>query len=85
MKAWLATAGLIVSLIQGAVELVKSFEVGGFGVEKKNVVLSMLESTYGFIKEKFDVSYAWSDVKGVVSTAIDAIVGFMNTVGIFKK
>lgn len=85
MKQWLATAGLIVALVQSAAELVKSFEVSGFGAEKKTVVLEMIGKTFEFIRGKFGVDVAWDDIKGLVDSAINAIVNFFNVVGIFKK
>ena len=87
IKQWLMLAGLILGVIQAAVELIKSFEVPGWGAEKKNIVLTILEGVFSVLKQKLGdkIDVVWSDISGLIDTVIDVVVGFFNAVGIFKK
>lgn len=85
MSKVLAIAALIVELIKQATELIKAFEIEGNGSAKKNIVLQMLETVFYAIKDRLNVDVTWDSIKSVLSGAIDAIVGFYNAVGIFKR
>lgn len=86
MKQWLGIAGLIVGLIQGVVELIKSFEVTpGFGSEKKTIVMQFAEKTFSFLKEELKIDLGWEKVKDLIDWVVDTSVGFFNIVGLFKK
>ena len=87
MKKYLETAFLVMSLLKLLPELIQSFEVPGFGKEKKNLVMELIKGVFDFMKVKnvrwLDVM--WEDIQGLVSDAIDVIVGFFNAVGVFRK
>ena len=86
MKKYLQMIGIVLAIIEAAVSLIKSFETPGFGEEKKNIVLVLLEAIFNGIKAKFDdLDLVWDDIVGMVSRAIDAIVMFFNSIGMFKK
>lgn len=86
MKQFLGIAGLIIGVIQGVVELIKSFEVTpGFGSEKKALVTQMAEKIFEFLKTELKIDLAYEKIAGTISWAIDAAVGFFNMVGFFKK
>jgi len=87
IKQWLMLAGLILGVIQAAVELIKSFEVPGFGTEKKNLVMQILEGVFNVLKAKLGdaIDVVWDDIQGLISTVVDTVVGFFNAIGVFKK
>ena len=74
------------ALITAVMALVKSFEVPGFGVEKKAAVLAMVAMLIDTLKT-FLVELPLDKVQilDFVGKAIDAIVAFLNAVNIFKK
>ena len=86
MRKYLEMVGLIVTLLGAAVELIKSFEVPGFGKEKKGIVMQMLKTVFaGLVMKVKNLDVVWEEIEGLISGAIDNIVGFFNMVNIFKK
>lgn len=85
MRKYLELIGLVLAIINGLAELIKAFEVPGWGKEKKNIVIELAKNLFEVVRMKFKVDIVWDDIAGLVDKAIDVIVNFYNAVGIFKK
>lgn len=87
MKKYLDIVGVVLSILTGVGELVKSVEVAGpgTGVEKKNAVMQILGDMFSLLKGKSGVDVSWEEISGLVSKAIDTVVNLFNISKIFKK
>jgi hypothetical protein len=78
--------GIALGLIPAIIQLVKSFEVPGFGPEKKALIIAIIKVVWPklqeFIKELQPIK--WEAIESVISQVIDMVVGFFNAVGVFK-
>ena len=78
--------GIALGLIPAIVQLVKSFEVPGFGAEKKALIIQIIKVVWPklqeFIKELQPIK--WEAIESIISQVIDMVVGFFNAVGVFK-
>jgi hypothetical protein len=78
--------GIALGLVPAIVQLVKSFEVPGFGAEKKALIIAVVKVVWPklqeFVKELQPIK--WEAMENIVSQVIDMVVGFFNAVGLFK-
>jgi hypothetical protein len=85
MRKYIEIISLVIGLMASAATLIENFEVPGFGKEKKAAVLAILGQGFNFAKMKIPgLDLEWSDVTGLMSTAIDTIVAFFTAIGKFK-
>jgi len=77
--------GFLAGLIPLVLNLIKEFEVPGWGPEKKKSVLDAVSLAYDTVNEIFPVIITKEKVLSFVGNLIDIAVAFFNLVGIFKK
>uniref|UniRef100_A0A6M3L0X9 Uncharacterized protein n=1 Tax=viral metagenome TaxID=1070528 RepID=A0A6M3L0X9_9ZZZZ len=74
--------GILLGLIPIVVSLIKSFEVPGFGAEKKKAVLDAV----GLLHDSLSITAISKEkLLGIVGGLCDIVVGLFNAVGWFKK
>ena len=74
--------GILVGLIPIVVGLIKSFEVPGFGAEKKKAVLGAV----GLLYDSLSITAISKEkLLGIVGGLCDIIVGLFNVTGWFKR
>lgn len=72
------------AVVGAIVELVKHFEVPGFGAEKKEAVLSVIKLVYDTLSAIITLPIEKDKLIGFVSKAIDGVISFLNAIKIFK-
>jgi len=77
----LETIGLFAGIIPLILTLIKQFETPGFGPEKKQAVLDIIEAFYDNLNI---TSIEKEKVLGISETIIDIAVKFFNLIGWFK-
>jgi len=60
--------------------------VPGFGTEKKTLIIQIIKVIWPklqeFVRELQPIK--WEVMEGIIGQIIDLVVGFLNTVGVFK-
>lgn len=75
--------GAIFVLIKVIPELIELFETPGFGKEKKDAVLEVLELVLTEVKKAAGLSFDLAWVMGLAGKLIDIIVAVYNAFGFF--
>lgn len=74
----------VVALVKAIIELVKAFEVPGFGQEKKQAVLEVVGIIWDGFANVFDLPWDKAKVQQFADQVIEIIVKFFNVIGFFK-
>lgn len=77
--------GFFAGIIPIVLNLIKEFEVPGFGSQKKQSVLDSVSMIYDVINDLITISMPKEKVLNFVGGFIDLAVAFFNIVGIFKN
>ena len=75
----------LVQILTMVINLVKEFEVPGFGEQKRQAVLDSVALAYDAVSNVVKVKISKEKVLEFASAAIEIIVGFYNLTGVFKK
>jgi len=82
MAQLLKIFGILAGVIPMVLNLIKEFEIPGFGAEKKKVILD----TVALLYDKLEITAIAKDkLLGIVGSFIDIAVAFFNVVGWFKN
>jgi len=82
MAQLLKIFGILAGVIPMVLNLIKEFEIPGFGAEKKKVILD----TVALLYDKLEITAIAKDkLLGIVGSFIDIAVAFFNIVGWFKN
>jgi len=73
--------GILGAIIPLIITLIKQFETPGFGAEKKQVILDIVEGIYDNLEITF---ISKEKLLGIAGNFIDIAVAFFNVVGWFK-
>ena len=76
---------LALAIIPGIIELVKAIELPGNGADKAAVVLALAKAALELVPDDLAKLIGLDKVEGFIGRVIDIVVGFMNTIGAFKK
>jgi len=77
--------GFLAGVVPLILNLIKEFEVPGFGEEKKKVVLGFVALFYDIVCDTFGcLPITKEKLLSVAGSFIDIAVAFFNLVGIFK-
>lgn len=77
-----AVSGIVV-LIKVIPELVKLFEVPGFGSDKKHAVLEIFKTILDELKKAFSIEIDTARLMAMADRFIDILIGFWNLIGFF--
>jgi hypothetical protein len=81
----LRVLSFLLSIITLVINLVKEFEVPGFGAEKRQAVLDSVGLAYDTVLSVAKVKISKEKVLEFASAAIEIVVGLYNMTGVFKK
>lgn len=81
----LKVLSFLVSILTMVINLVKEFEVPGFGEQKRQAVLDSVGLAYDTVSNVAKVKISKEKVLEFASAAIEIVVGLYNLTGVFKK
>ena len=76
--------GFLAGVIPIILNLIKEFEVPGFGPEKKKTILDSVALFYNTVNNIFPLPITKEKLLSVAGNFIDIAVAFFNLVGVFK-
>ena len=84
MSNILKLLGFLSGMIPIILNLIKEFEVPGFGPEKKKAILDSVALFYDTINNIFPLPITKEKLLSVADNFIDIAIAFFNLVGVFK-
>ena len=85
IKDALAVLQLAMGLIPHIAELVKAFEMPGFGPEKLALVVNTVKEAFNLLPDELRTKIAGDRIEAFVTKVVGFLVIFFNLTGIFKK